>query len=261
MAVDLTLAFHVCLYTLFLESLLFFAVVMQTKSQEPGTHGGVARSFGLVFLFQALAALFLVLSEQLYEGYFSLYCSILAVICIILAVVMCVPAAASVAVPESQRPGLKSVAYLAWILILLMTSFVLSARFSAGPDIPYITLFLRKELLGAILGALLILAAAAIVRMLRQLKGRNGAFILLAGLALIVAFGLVWGRLEPLCAQTSADKTEWPTDCPLPRAFDHNVLFTVLLMVANVLSAEGVLRLMAAGSGAEGYAEIITLRA
>jgi hypothetical protein len=259
MAVDLTVAFHVCLYTLCLESLLFFAVVMQTKTAEPGTHGGTARCFGLVFFFQALGSFFLVLSEQLYEGYLSLYCSILSVICIFLAVIMCIPAAAHVVVPEAQRPGMKTLSVVAWVLVVCLCTFVVSTKFSAGPDIPYMTHFLRRELLGAIIGALLILAVAAFVRMLRQLKGRNGAFILLAGLTLIMCFGVVWMHFEPLCAQTGPSREAWPRACPLPRAFDHNVLFTVLLMVANVLSAEGVLRLMAAGSGAEGYAEIISV--
>jgi hypothetical protein len=233
---------------------------MQTKNQEPGTHGGVARSFGLVFFFQALSAFFLVLSEQFYDGYFSLYASILSVICIVLAVVMSIPAAAHVALPEAARPALKAAALSAAALLVTLTTFVLSAHFRAGPDIPYMTPFLRRELLGAIFGAVLVLAAAALLRMLRQMKGRNGAFILLAGLALVVAFGLVWAHLEPLCAQAGAHPEVWPETCPLPRMFDHNVMFTLLLMVANVLSAEGVLRLMAAGSGAEGYAEIINIR-
>lgn len=232
---------------------------MQTKNQEPGTHGGVARFFGLVFFFQALGSFFLVLSEQMYEGYVSLYCSILSVICIFLAVVMCIPAAAHVVMPEPQRPGLKAFSYLVWVTIVCLCTFVVSTSFKAGPDIPYMTLFLRKELLGAILGALLILALASVVRMMRELKGRNGAFILLAGLALIMCFGIVWMHFEPQCAQEGVPGESWPADCPLPRAFDHNVLFTILLMVANVLSAEGVLRLMAAGNGSLGYTEIISV--
>lgn len=172
---------------------------------------------------------------------------------------MCIPAAASIAVPEGRRAGLKTASVLAWVLIVLLCTFVFSTKLNAGPDIPYMTTFLRKELLGAILGALVVLALASLLRMIRLLKGRNGAFILLVGLSLIMAFGIVWMQLEPLCSQSGSRKETWPQSCPLPRSFDHNVLFTALLMIANVLSAEGVLRLMAAGSGAEGYTEIITI--
>lgn len=94
--------------------------------------------------------------------------------------------------------------------------------------------------------------------MLRQLKGRNGAFILLAGLALIVLFGLLWVKLEPLCKQKAVGDA-WPKACPMPSTFDHNFMITVLAMLSNVLAAEGVLRLMAAGSGVEGYVEIVPI--
>lgn len=258
MAVDLTPAFHVALYLVFLESLLFFAVIMQTKSVEPGTHSGVARYFGLVFLFQALAALFLALGEQLYEGYFSLYFSVMAVICIVIAVCFCVPAATAVAVPEPNNQCLQATTFIIAVAVLLLSTFALSTHLIAAPDIPYLNLFLRRELLGAMTGALLVLAAAATIRMLRQLKGRNGAFILLAGLALTAAFGLLWARLEPLCNQKAVGDP-WPAQCPMPAAFDHNFMIAVLIMIANVLAAEGVLRLMAAGSGVEGYVEIIPI--
>lgn len=234
---------------------------MQTTDVDPATHSGVAKAFGMVYLFQALACLSLVLSIQLYAGYFSLYFAILAVVCIVIAVAMCVPAAASVAVPEGQSGLLQAALVGAWSAVLLLSTFVLSGHFVAAPDIPYMTLFLRRELLGAITGALLILAAASVVRMLRQLKGRNGAFILLAGLGLVAMFGLVWAHFEPLCVLKDGQGAgnAWRSECPLPSAFDHNVMFAVLLMVANVLAAEGVLRLMAAGSGVEGYAEIIPI--
>lgn len=258
MAVDLTPAFHVVLYLVFLESLLFFAVIMQTKSLEPGTHSGVARYFGLVFLFQALAALFLALGEQLYQGYFSLYASIMSSICIIIAVCFCVPAAVAVAVPEPSNQCLRATTFIIAVCALLLSTFVLSRHLVAAPDIPYMNLFLGRELLGAVVGALFLLSAASTVRMSRQLKGRNGAFILLTGLALIVAFGLMWAWLEPLCKQTGLDEV-WPAECPMPPAFDHNFMIAALMMVANVLAAEGVLRLMAAGIGVEGYVEIIPI--
>jgi hypothetical protein len=233
---------------------------LQTKNQEPGTHDGVAHSFGLVFLFQALSALFLVFSEQLYEGYFSLYCSILCVVFTFFAVIFCIPAAAHVAVPDGQRHGVKTATMLAGGALIVLCTIALAPKFDAGPDIPYMTLFLRRAVLGGILGSLLVLLLASFARLIRQLKGRNGAFILFAGLSLVLAFGVVWLHYEPLCVQQGRKPSDWPASCPLPREFDHNVLFTLVLVVANVLSAEGVLRLMAAGNGAEGYTEIITVR-
>lgn len=255
MAVDLTPSFHVALYMLFLESMLFFAVIMQTKSVEPGTHTGVARCFGMVFLFQALSALFLVLSEQFFEGYVSLYFAIVTLVCLSIAVFFCIPAAAAVAIPENNH-CFRAAALITSTIIVLITTFVLSPRLGAAPDIPYINLLLRHEIFGAIIGALIILSIAATFRMIRQLKGRNGAFILLAGLALITSFGLLWAHLEPLCQQTKPNEP-WPPSCPMPAAFDHNFMIAALILVANVLAAEGVLRLMAAGTGVEGYVEIV----
>lgn len=230
---------------------------MQTKSAEPAAHTGITKHFGMVFVFQAFGALFLAMSEQLYEGYFSLYLSIMAVICIVLAVMFCVPAAADVAIPESDNVVSKRAWTSLFAIIVVFTTFVLSTGLKAGPDVPYLTLFLRKELLGAITGALLVLSIASLVRMIRGLQGGNGAFILLAGLTLVLVFGQVWTRFDPLCAMDDDDTVTWPKKCPLPRNFDHNVVFTILLIVANVLAAEGVLRLMAAGSGGSSYYEIV----
>lgn len=231
---------------------------MQTKSVEPGTHSGVARYFGLVFLFQALAALFLALAEQMYNGSFSLYAAIMSSICLVITVCFCIPAATAVAVPEPQNQCLRATTFIASVCTLLLTTFVLSKKLIAAPDIPFVNSMLRRELLGAIIGALLVLVAASAIRMLRQLKGRNGAFILLAGLALIVVFGLLWAKLEPLCKQ-EAFGDGWPKACPMPSTFDHNFMITALAMLSNVLAAEGVLRLMAAGSGVEGYVEIVPI--
>lgn len=255
MAVDLTPAFHVSLYLVFLESLLFFAVIMQTKNVEPGTHSGVARYFGMVFLFQALACLFLVFAEQLYQGYFSVYFSILAVTATIIAVSFCVPAAAVVAAPEPNTQCLQVTAFVSAVAIILLSTFAFSSHFVAAPDIPNINALLRHELLGAVIGAIVVLVIASVVRMLRQLKGRNGALILLAGLSLILIFGFLWARFEPLCKQTQIDQP-FPQTCPMPAAFDHNSMIATMFLLSNILTAEGVLRLMAAGSGIEGYAEI-----
>ncbi|CAN8070637.1 unnamed protein product [Agarophyton chilense] len=258
MAVDLTPAFQVTLYLVFLESLLFFAVIMQAKSVEPGTHSGVARYFGTIFLFQAGASLFLGLSEQTYQGYFSLYLAIVCVICTVIAVGFCIPAAVVVAVPEPDKNGHRAAAYLLAISNVLVASFIFSSQLEATPDIPYINRLLRRELLGAVIGAMCVLVVACLVRMARRLKGRNGAYILLSGLVLIAIFGLLWTYLEPICRVASPEQ-EWPSKCPVPRILDHNFMMTLLIVIANVLTAEGVLRLMAAGTGVEDYVEIVPI--
>lgn len=231
---------------------------MQAKNVEPGTHSGVARYFGMIFFFQALASLFMALSEQLYEGYLSLYLAVMCVICAVTAVCICIPAAAVVAVPEANKHALQAVAYVVCIVVVVLSSFVLSKRLQAAPDIPYISQLLRRELLGAIVGALVVVGGASAVRIARDRKGKNGAFILLCGLVLMGAFGVLWVQLEPVCKVSSATD-EWPHSCPMSRLFDHNFMMTVFVLVANVLTAEGVLRLMAAGSGVQEYDEIVPI--
>eukprot|EP00178_Gracilaria_changii_P016552 TRINITY_DN476_c0_g1_i1.p1 TRINITY_DN476_c0_g1~~TRINITY_DN476_c0_g1_i1.p1 ORF type:complete len:236 (+),score=36.85 TRINITY_DN476_c0_g1_i1:373-1080(+) len=231
---------------------------MQAKSVEPGTHSGVARFFGSIFLFQAGASLFLGLSEQTYEGYFSLYLAVMCVICVVVAVGSCIPAAVVVAVPEPNKHTRRAIAYVLAISNVLLSSFFFSSQLNATPDIPYINRLLRRELLGAIIGAIFVLGVACLVRMARRLKGRNGAYILLSGLVLIVVFGLLWAYLEPLCRMASP-QDEWPSSCPMPQMLDHNFMMTLFIVIANVLTAEGVLRLMAAGTGVEDYVEIIPI--
>eukprot|EP00184_Porphyridium_aerugineum_P008605 CAMPEP_0184692286 /NCGR_PEP_ID=MMETSP0313-20130426/835_1 /TAXON_ID=2792 /ORGANISM="Porphyridium aerugineum, Strain SAG 1380-2" /LENGTH=267 /DNA_ID=CAMNT_0027150111 /DNA_START=184 /DNA_END=987 /DNA_ORIENTATION=+ len=252
-AIDSTRAFHIFLYILALEGFLFFAVVTQTKSQEPGAHGGISRSFGLMFLFQSVAALFLVISSQLFPGVISLYASVISTGSMILVAAMCIPASASICFPEARRRSLKTVAVIAFLSIVLICSFFLGPYMEASPDIPFIPLGFRKQVLGSIIGGLLSVVISCGFRMIRNLKGRNGAFVLVLGCSLILAAGFIWSKLEPRC--DASDVKNW--NCPMPRAFDHNSLFTVLLAVGNILGAEGVLRLMAAGNGSEGYVEII----
>lgn len=48
----------------------------------------------------------------------------------------------------------------------------------------------------------------------------------------------------------------YPDTCPFPRAFDHNAVAVMGLLVVAALAAEAALRLMAAGHGARGYVEI-----
>lgn len=232
--------------------------IMQTKSVEPGAHSGIARYFGLIFLFQALSALFTVLSEQFYKGFFSFYFAVFAVIMTTLAVILCVPAAVAVAVPEPNQTAVQAVAFVAAALAIVCSAIFIGPVLAAVLDVPYVDRTLRRDLLAAMAAAMAVLGVAAAVRMVRRMKGRNGALILMAGLALAVSFGAFWLWLEPRCRQMVLNQ-DWPESCPLSRSFDHNFFIVVFLMVANVLAAEGVLRLMAAGSGVEGYVEIIPI--
>lgn len=74
-------------------------------------------------------------------------------------------------------------------------------------------------------------------------------------LASILAVIVVWIRWEPRCRIVEGEEG-WRKSCPLPRFFDHNSVVMGVVVVAGVGVAEGVLRLMAAGSGAEGYVAI-----
>lgn len=230
--------------------------IMQTKSMEPGTHSTIARYFGLVFLFEALVALFTALAEQFYAGAPSFYFAVLASISCVLAICVSIPAAIAIALPEPNHRLLQIVTLFASVTAIALATIYLSPFVAAAPDLPYIAAGLRKDMLAGVASAITVLFLAACVRMARRMKGRNGAFILFAALVLTIVFGAVWMTLEPLCTIVS-DTEAWSEECPLSHSFDHNFMMTILLIIANVLAAEGVLRLMAAGTGVEGYVEII----
>lgn len=164
-----------------------------------------------------------------------------------------------IAFPETSESRLhryKTPMVLTGIAILILCIFVLPGPLKASPDIPYITPVFRKMLLGAMAGATVILGAATSIRMIRRRKGQNGALIVGVALLLVALFGIVWIIIEPMCRQQGSPGEEFPKSCPLPAAFDHNAMLTVLMLVANALAAEGALRLMQAGDGIHGYTSI-----
>ncbi|KAA8495997.1 hypothetical protein FVE85_2152 [Porphyridium purpureum] len=253
--IDATRAFHICLYILAIEAFLFFAVISQTKSQEPGAHGGIAHSFGLLFLFQSLGALFLVLGSQFYQKVtISLYLSLVSSAAFVFTAVLCIPAAASICVPEARRRSWKTVAALVFLAFVVCDAFFLSPKLKAGIEIPFIPISVRKQILGSIVGGISSILLSCLIRMLRSLKGRNGALVLFVGTLLVTAGGIVWAHMEPLCDASTIKP--WPSSCPMPRTFDHNVLMGVIILFGNILATEGILRLMAAGAGTEGYVYI-----
>lgn len=271
-AIDPSAAFHVALYVLAVETLLFFAVVMHSQNCEPLLHPGVARNFGLFFLFQSASALLFVIAEQTYPSTVSQYFALLTVLLMAAAVTMSVPAALAVAFPETAgaaptptsngdsamvsrttHPRLVPAA-LGFSALLLLCILVLPGSSDAVVELPYVAKFLRAKILGALAGAAVVLALASAIRMHRGLTGANGALILAGALSVIVVFGIIWALLEPGCRQMAG--SAFPKTCPMPRQFDHNATVTWLLVICNALAAEGVLRLMQAGDGVQGYTSI-----
>lgn len=259
-AVDQTAAFHIALYVLAMETLLFFAVVMHSQTFEPTLHPGVARHFGLLFLFQAASALLMVVAEQTYPSGVSKTFALLTIVTIASAVCMSVPAALVVAYPEGAEtpsPSQRTTVAVMFVALLSICIFALPGGSAAVLDLPYVPRLVRSKTLGAMAGAAVVLAAASCVRMARGLKGSNGALVLAAAVGVLSMFGLLWAALEPSCRTIAGE--EFPESrCPLPSAFDHNVLVTVMMIVCNALAAEGVLRLMQAGDGGQqtGYIQI-----
>lgn len=283
MPIDTTTAFAVILYCICLESLLFFAVVMQTKTLEPGAHPAIARYFGLIFLCQSLSSLTSALSEQFVSIAFIL--SSLSLLLAFTASTLAIPASVAIAFPSNPPPRAM---YVGILITIWVISFTVAGYVPVLPDIPLgpVPERVAKGVLLACAGAVFVVSVAAGVRVCRKIKGRNGAFILLAAVVLLVSSAGVWTWLEPQCRQVIIDPSsntqdsqvvnvlqlvepklkiekmmkqlEIPESCPLPfKAFDHNFAFGVAVIATNVLMAEGVLRLMAAGSGVEGYVEII----
>lgn len=228
---------------------------MQTKSIEPGAHSGIARYFGLVFLFQAFVALCTALSEQLYDGLFSFYFAVLSIAFMLLAVAVSIPAAVAVAVPEPNQTIPQAFVFVISLAGIICSTLLIGPNLKAMLEVPFVARSINADALAAMGGAFVMMSLAAAIRLFRKMKGRNGAFILLVGMALASSFGMFWVWLEPMCRRADPEKA-WPESCPVSGGFDHNTIMTVFVLVSNILAAEGVLRLMAAGSGLEHYVDI-----
>mmetsp|Transcript_4733 Transcript_4733/g.20333 ORF Transcript_4733/g.20333 Transcript_4733/m.20333 type:complete len:103 (+) Transcript_4733:978-1286(+) len=97
---------------------------------------------------------------------------------------------------------------------------------------------------------------ASLIRLVRppeSLKGRSGAVVLASGTIFILLAGAVWAYLADACQFTDSILN---AACALPQSFDHNALLSLVTIIANGFVAEGVLRLMAAGTGQDGYIRI-----
>lgn len=231
---------------------------MQTQNVEPGTNVQIARYFGLMFLLEAICAFLAALAEQFYDGAISLYLAVAAMLAAVLAVCVCIPAALAVCMPQpmSQSRHL-GVAFITGLAVFALAVMLVAPNLQAAPALPLVAGGLRRDLLALGVVSAGVLTMAVLGRLMRfRMKGRNGAFILLIGLVVAGVVGAVWMWLEPMCRLVSEGQV-WPDECPLPMSFDHNFMMVAALLVCNVLAAEGVLRLMAAGTGTEGYVEII----
>uniref|UniRef100_A0A7S3A602 Uncharacterized protein n=3 Tax=Rhodosorus marinus TaxID=101924 RepID=A0A7S3A602_9RHOD len=251
---DPTYAFHLGLYALSLECILFFAVV--SRSQDPYAHEGIARAFSLIFLFQSAAAFTCVLSLQSFKGVFSEVVATASAFFIIATLFVCIPGAALVAIPEMRYRVWKTALTLINIVALFFSAMIVGPKIGNTFDLPYVSDTLQSRLVGAVFGALMMVLIASLIRLVRppeSLKGRSGAVVLASGTIFILLAGAVWAYLADACQFTDSILN---AACALPQSFDHNALLSLVTIIANGFVAEGVLRLMAAGTGQDGYIRI-----
>lgn len=256
---DSTSGFHIALYILAVETFLFFAVVAQTVTQEPLAHAGVARYFGFAFLLEALASLTLALASHLRaESTLALYLTLLTALFVLLGVLIAVFGATHVLLPESDRRATRAVLFVVLAAVVVGgTVKAHDALQATPPALPFFGPASVRRGNAAVQGAMAAVLVACVARAVLRpaTRGKNGAVVLLVGTALSLAASILWTYLLGYC-EPATEKGKVRASCPLPTKFDHNVLFLVVLIVANVLSAEGVLRLMAVGDGDGGYSEI-----
>lgn len=229
--------------------------IMQMKTAEPGLHTGIAKYFGLMFLFQAFAALCTVLSEQLYNGTLSFHFAVLSVVFVFLGVAVSIPAAVAVAVPESHLKVPQALTFTLSMVGIMCSALLIGPNLKAVLELPFVARSVNANAVAAIGGAFVVMSAVSVIRMFRDRQGRSGASMLLAGIVLAMSCGVFWVWAEPMCRRMGPRKL-WPESCPVPGVFDHNSIMTLFLLVANLLAAEGAIRLMAAGSGPDFYTEI-----
>eukprot|EP00871_Galdieria_phlegrea_P000031 jgi/Galph1/1028/GphlegSOOS_G5794.1 len=246
MFVDLSSSYNTGLYVVAIECFLFFAVITQTKVEEATSLDVGARAFALFFLFQCLALLFWAFSNESYPGAFSYYSANLSAVFGILCMIALNFANASVAVFDRRKQALYR--------FMLIVNFSITAVCIALVDLEYNQETFNRVILGAALGTLIATAIGCLIRCFQPNKGRNGALIALLGSLAFLATCVAWLYLNNVCI--GQDEHNILPSCPLSRKFDHNFLWSIILMLTNVLGAEGALRIMAANHEYEDYTEI-----
>ncbi|KAK4527623.1 hypothetical protein GAYE_SCF42G5547 [Galdieria yellowstonensis] len=250
--IDHSLALVILLYFCALESFLFFAVIAQTKSQEPEVHNGIARAFGFLFLAECLCLLCWVVSIQLSTRFSVQFLNRVFIIFFVLGLIVSCIGGGYVAIPEWRRRSLRHFIVVLCFLVTVLYWFSFSSSLGVELDIPFIDINSSRQLMTALEGSLLAVCLCCLFRIVRPLKGRNGALVLFLGSMMMFMSILLFKVLHTECAGTE----KLLSSCPLPLRVDHNALLIFLLLCSNMLGAEGSLRLMAAGNGMEGYLEI-----
>jgi hypothetical protein len=255
---DTTASYHVLLALLSVETFLFFAVIAQTAAQEPLAHAQIARYFGLGFLCEAIAALAVSVLPLLRGSVFLIdLFALVAVLAIWSAVIVAIIGASFVVFPEeSKREARVALALLFAFLFIFGAARLYDAFNATPPVLAFWSAGALRTSIAASQGAMAGVGAACLLRALARpkMRGRNGALVLLFGTLVCFLGSLIWTWLLGRCEVPGADKET--LGCPLPSVFDHNALYSMFLVAGNILSAEGVLRLMAVGDGALSYAEI-----
>ena len=255
---DTSSGFHIALYVLAIETFLFFAVVAQTAAQEPMAHAGVARTLGLAFLMQSLAALVLAIASSLRpESRVVMVLVFLLGVLVLAGFVAAMFGSAVVVFPERAYAPARWALLVLWAFLFGYGALRVQAALRLPvPVLPYAAPTAVARACALVQGGMVAVAAACLSRSFcrGKMRGRNGAMVLLLGTLVCLGASALWTYLVGECEPLDVDKLR--QTCPLPERFDHNVLYVIGLVIGNVLSAEGVLRLMAVGEGDSGYSEI-----
>jgi hypothetical protein len=256
---DTTASYHVLLVLLSVETFLFFAVIAQTAVQEPLAHGKIARFFGLAFLSESVAGLALAVTPLLRGSVFLLdLFALIAVVAIWAGAAVAIIGAAHVVFPEDARREVRVALVVLFAFVFAFgTARLYVAVSAATPALPLWSTDSLRVSVAVSQGAMASVGAACVLRALARpkIRGRNGASVLLLGTLVCLVGSVIWTWLLGKCELSQTlDKED--VRCPLPPVFDHNALYCLFLIAGNILSAEGVLRLMAVGDGALNYAEI-----
>lgn len=166
-----------------------------------------------------------------------------------------VPATAAVVIPENHLKLHREIVFIFTMVGVMCFTLFLGPNINADVKLPYMKWPVSANALGAAAGALLIMSVAAAIRLFRDRQGKDGAAMLFAGIVVAMLAEMFWIWAGSMCRRTDLGKT-WLQLCLLNEGVNHNSIVILCLLLSNFLAAEGVIRLMAAGSGIYFYAEI-----
>jgi hypothetical protein len=231
-------------------------VVTQTKAEQAERLDWEARGFSLFFLFQSLAILFWAFSNELFPGTFSYYSAVLSAVFGLCCIFCLSFTAASIAVFDRRKRALYRFILILNFGITAVCS-ILALQFPPVTyDLAYLPEPIKQSIVGAALGSLVANALCCFIRCFEANKGRNGALISLLGSLFFIATCIAWLYLNDVCVGKEEAVSTLLPSCPLGKNFDHNFVWALVLVVINVLGAEGALRIMAANHDYEDYVDI-----